>query len=138
MLARKAKEDVYTNKALVITILRRLGRLRLVGLTDGEANFAVFRAGGYCFQPFAARTVAEKSFPFSGNVEAKPKASKDMRLRDAWATVRGFLCRNPPTSDDGRVAQAATLPPRDRGRYRPWDDEDDDCHGFDESYYDDF
>lgn len=123
--AREAKEKVYSTKALVIPVLQRLGLVRLVGITDGEPTFAVFRSDGYCFHCPSGKWSAETRIPFSGQVEAKPQTSREMRLRDAWATVAGFRSRNPATEHDWEMACAAQLPARVRVRERYWDWEDD-------------
>ena len=110
--ARKAKEAVYEAKSLVVTLLLRLGRIALVGNTDDEPVFAVFRGEGYCFDCPVGMWTSEVNVPFDGKVEAKPKTSREMRLRDAWATINGFLSRNPPTPQDEDFAHASKLPAR--------------------------
>ena len=64
-------------------------------------------------------------------VEAKPKVTAEMRLKDADATIDGFFARNEPTDEEVELANAAELPPRPRRTRRSgfdfgyWEGEDD-------------
>lgn len=133
--ARISKERVYETKSLVLAVLHSRGCISLAGVTDGDPTFAVFKGYGYTFHCPKGKWHSDQVVAFDGQVEAKPRASCEMRIRDAWATVNGFLARNGATDEEKGIAASAVLPKRPRVCRWTFDDDgdwfdrfdDDDC-----------
>ncbi len=130
--AKEAKENVYCTKSMALSVLHRLGEVQLIGVTDGRPSFAVFAGAGYVFHCPRGLWQSEAVLPFRGCVEARPRTSAEMRLRDAWATVRAYLSRHAPTEDDERATNAAVPPAFQRTVRDDCDDDEKDDDDSDE------
>jgi hypothetical protein len=132
---KNEKLELYRLKGQALHYLLDEGQLEIVGYhCFPSGNCAeVLKGGGYAFHRPCPDQVNETAKQIE-EIEAKPRGSKEPRLKDALHTVKVYLCGK-PEGDVFEWPQKDRAPSTRSGRH--WG-EDNDLEDFDDDYEDSF